>query len=86
MTRSLRTPAHQALMRALRAARKQQGLTQEELARRIDRPQSFVAKVEGGERRLDVIEFAELISALEVEPATLLDPVREALASGPKSS
>ena len=39
------------------AARKQAGITQTQLAARLKRPQSFVAKYEGGERRLDVIEF-----------------------------
>lgn len=85
MTRSLRSPAHLALMQALRRTRHACGLTQDELARRLDRPQSFVAKIEGGERRLDVVEFAEVVTALGVEPATLLDPVLAMLSSGSAS-
>ncbi|MDP2620695.1 MAG: XRE family transcriptional regulator, partial [Hyphomicrobiales bacterium] len=37
-----------------------------------DRPQSFVAKYEGGERRLDVVEFVEVAEALETDPCALL--------------
>jgi len=48
------------------------GLTQHEVAERLGRPQSFVAKVEGGERRLDVIEFIELTRALGVDPVRLI--------------
>jgi DNA-binding transcriptional regulator YiaG len=45
------------------AARKQVGLTQHELARRLKRPQSFVAKYEGGER---------LVRAIGTDPVKLL--------------
>lgn len=39
------------------AARKKAQLTQESLAKYLQKPQSFVAKYEKGERRLDVVEF-----------------------------
>ena len=54
------------------AARKQAGLTQHELARRLKRPQSFVAKYEGGERRMDVVEFVAIVSAIGADPVKLL--------------
>ncbi|MEO0485528.1 MAG: helix-turn-helix transcriptional regulator [Pseudomonadota bacterium] len=68
MTRSLRTPGHQALMQVLVETRKSKRITQQELADRLDRPQSYVAKVETGERRLDVIEFMEWTEAAGVDP------------------
>lgn len=46
--------------------------TQADVAERLGRPQSFVAKYEGGERRLDVIEFVEVAEALETDPRQLL--------------
>jgi hypothetical protein len=36
------------------------------------RPQSFVAKYEGGERRVDVVEFIEICRAIETDPNKLL--------------
>jgi transcriptional regulator with XRE-family HTH domain len=60
-------------------ARKSVGLTQTELARRLKKPQSFVAKYEGGERRLDVIEFLAITRAMDVDPKTLLRKLQKSL-------
>jgi len=53
-------------------ARKAAGLTQVALAARLERPQSFVSKVERGERRLDVIEFLEVARVLRLDVVTFL--------------
>jgi transcriptional regulator with XRE-family HTH domain len=55
-----RRPEYQRFLERLRAARLEAGMTQTEVARRLRRPQSFVSKSESGERRLDVVELAEL--------------------------
>jgi transcriptional regulator with XRE-family HTH domain len=68
MSKSIHSPQHQALRELLVAARKSAALTQLEVAQRLGRPQSFVAKYEGGERRLDVIEFISVARALEQDP------------------
>lgn len=65
MTKTLRTPEHVYLCQRLRQVRVDAGLTQADLAGRLDKPQSFVAKVETQERRLDVIEFAKWMAACE---------------------
>lgn len=46
----------------LRAAREEKGLTQEEVAQALDVPQTFVSKIEQGERRIDPLELEELAS------------------------
>jgi len=48
------------------------GFTQEKLAKRLRKSQSFVAKYEGGERRIDVIEFLEIAHALKADPVAVL--------------
>jgi transcriptional regulator with XRE-family HTH domain len=53
-------------------ARKAGGLTQVELCSRLHRPQSFVSKYERGERRLDIVEFGEVASALSIDPVLFL--------------
>ncbi len=67
--KSLRSPEHQKLISLLVAAREKAGLTQQQLAKHLGRPQSFVAKYEGGERRIDVVEFVAIARALEMDPA-----------------
>ena len=71
MLKSIRTPRHQRLIDLLIETRKEAGLTQIVLAERVGRPQSFVAKYENGERRLDVVEFIELIEAMGSNPQTV---------------
>ena len=67
------TDAYRKLRGLLVEARRSAGLTQADLASRLQRPQSFVSKYERGERRLDVVEFGEVAKALSVDPAKLLD-------------
>ena len=71
-TKTLRTPAHRALCAVLRQIRQTSGVNQAELARKLHKPQSFVAKYEGGERRLDVVEFLAVANALAVDPVRIL--------------
>jgi transcriptional regulator with XRE-family HTH domain len=70
--KSLHTPEQQLLCELLIAARDKAGLTQHKLARRLGKPQSFVAKYEGGERRLDVVEFLMIARALGANPLRLV--------------
>ncbi len=79
MTRSLRTPGHQALMQVLVETRKSKDVTQQELADRLRRPQSYVAKIETGERRLDVVEFVEWFQALKADPKVAVSAISEVL-------
>jgi ribosome-binding protein aMBF1 (putative translation factor) len=53
-------------------ARKQAEVTQTELAAQLQRPQSFVAKYEGRERRLDVAEYLMIARALGADPYKVL--------------
>lgn len=73
LRKTLRTKAHRTLIAVLTASRKETGLTQREVAVRLRRPQSYLAKIESGERRLDVIEFVELARALRVNPQKLFE-------------
>lgn len=53
-------------------ARKKAGVTQTDLAEKLGRPQSFVAKYEGRERRLDVAEYLQIARELGADPYRLL--------------
>ncbi|ATZ96564.1 helix-turn-helix domain-containing protein [Dickeya fangzhongdai] len=66
---------YQSVIKILREARIKQGITQENLANALGRPQSFVAKIENGERRLDVVEFAHIAHLLSVDASTVLEKI-----------
>lgn len=65
-------PRYELFQKALADARQEKGLTQSEVAARLQKPQSYVSKYESGERRLDVIEFLEVCEAMSVSPSTIL--------------
>jgi transcriptional regulator with XRE-family HTH domain len=69
MAQSTHHRQYQALLELLRSWRAKAGLTQTEVGERLGNTQTFVSKVERGERRLDVVEFAEWCEALGVAPS-----------------
>jgi transcriptional regulator with XRE-family HTH domain len=52
--------SYAAFTELLKEERRNAGLTQAALAKKLRRPQSYVSKYERGDRRLDVIEFIEV--------------------------
>jgi transcriptional regulator with XRE-family HTH domain len=60
------------LIAALTQARKQAGLTQMQVAEVLSKPQSYIAKIEGADRKLDVMEFVELCEAIHQDPSDLI--------------
>ncbi len=72
MAKAKFTPAYTKLRKALLLARKEAGLKQEDVARALGRPQSYVSKIESGERRLDVVEFLQFAAAVKANPEALI--------------
>jgi transcriptional regulator with XRE-family HTH domain len=64
MDKSIHTDEYAAILALLREAREAAGLTQVQLAARLGVTQSFVSKVEVGERRLDVVQLRTLCITL----------------------
>ena len=52
------------LQSLLRLVRTEAGLTQTDVATRLEQPQSLVSKYESGERRLDILELREVCAAI----------------------
>jgi transcriptional regulator with XRE-family HTH domain len=73
LAKTLRSRGHRALLAVLVASRREAGLTQADLAKRLGVVPSWVAKVEIGERRLDLVEFVALSRALKLDPAVLFE-------------
>ncbi|MBN1618331.1 helix-turn-helix transcriptional regulator [Candidatus Dojkabacteria bacterium] len=59
MQKSIYTEEYKAFLIRIKQARKEKGLTQLDVAELLGKPQSYIAKCENGERRVDVIELVE---------------------------
>ena len=68
MSRTLESPLHEILRAFLVEKRKAAGLTQAEVAEALGRYQSFVATIESGQRRIDVVELLDLAAAIGFDP------------------
>ena len=77
MAKTLGTEQHKALVAMLVAKREAAGLTQTELATALGEYQSFVARLESGERRIDVIELIELARVLNFDAPELVRAVEQ---------
>jgi transcriptional regulator with XRE-family HTH domain len=64
--KSIYSEEYQQLCALLRQLRRDAGLTQADVAAKLDVPQSFVSKYEAGERRLDVVELRHVAEALGI--------------------
>ena len=61
----------------LTKAREESGLSQQEVAKALGKHQTFVSKVERGERSLDVIDFIRMSEVLGFDPHTLVRRLRK---------
>jgi transcriptional regulator with XRE-family HTH domain len=71
--KSIYSAEYQRLCALLRELRHEAGLTQVQVAARLDVPQSFISKYESGERRLDVVELRHVAAALGVSHQVILE-------------
>jgi transcriptional regulator with XRE-family HTH domain len=76
VVKTLGTARHEALISLLIQKREAAGLTQAELAKKLGEYQSFVARLESGQRRVDVVEFLDLAEILGFDPKHALDSIR----------
>jgi len=56
--------------------RRKSGLSQQEVADRLGRPQTYVSKCERGTRRMDVIEFLEISDVVGFDPMVFIKKLR----------
>jgi transcriptional regulator with XRE-family HTH domain len=68
MQKSTHSKEYAALRSELCRAREKAGLSQRGLAAQLGVPHSWVAKVESGERRVDLIEYGWFLAACGVDP------------------
>jgi transcriptional regulator with XRE-family HTH domain len=72
--KSVHSEPYQLLIRLLREAREATGLSQEKLAQKLVKPQSYVSKIELSERQINLVELQEWCDALDI---SLIDFVKQ---------
>ena len=72
MKKTVHSKESARLSSLLKDAREKAGYTQKQLADLLQRHQSFIAKYELGERRIDVIEFLAIAKVLKVDPIRII--------------
>ena len=72
MKRDRYSSREEVLRKLLRDRRRTVRLRQEDLAEKLDAPQSFISKYESGERLLTFVETISICKALELDPYSLL--------------
>ncbi|MBK6750296.1 MAG: helix-turn-helix transcriptional regulator [Acidobacteria bacterium] len=81
MEKSIYLKEYSLFLEQLRTAREEKGLTQMDLAERLGQTQSFVSKVERGERRVDVVELRAFCKSIGVPLAKFISIVESILDS-----
>jgi len=72
MPKTLGDQRHDALIRYLVEKRGEAGLKQVDLAERMKVYQSFIARLESGQRRVDVVELVKLSEVLGFDPTEIV--------------
>jgi transcriptional regulator with XRE-family HTH domain len=70
--RELGSPRHEILRRLLRERRERANLSQQDVADRIGRGQTFVSAVERGQHRVSVLEFLDFAEGIGFDAASAL--------------
>ena len=73
----VRPKDHRFVGKALADVRDRANVTQQELATRLGKPQSFVSAYERGQRRIDILEFLRITDALRADPRQIFSSILE---------
>lgn len=70
--KSVFTKPYKTMLSLLISSRREKGLSQRALSDMLEKAPTYVSKYERGERRLDVVEFLEIVKVLEADPHEII--------------
>jgi len=77
LDKTLGSKRHRALIELIIRRREAIGMTQTEFARRLGEYQSFVGRLESGQRRVDVVEFIAIADVLGLDPVKAISGLKK---------
>lgn len=77
MPKSVHSERHQIIASALASQRREKGLTQAEVAKALGRHQPFIANIESGERRVDLVELLDIAAIIDLDIEALVRRLQE---------
>jgi transcriptional regulator with XRE-family HTH domain len=78
MSKSLHSERHKMIGAALAEQRRAKGLSQAEVAKALGRHQPFIANIESGQRRVDLVELIDLGSIVDLDLQGLIRRIQDA--------
>jgi len=72
MEKTLYSKEHKAVVERLKKARVKSGMSQEEASIKLGRSQSYVSKIEAGQRRIDVVQLKKFAKIYSVKIDSLI--------------
>lgn len=72
MPKSIHSSEYKTVIKKLREAREAAGLTQAEAAEKLGKPQSYISKIERGERRIDIVELTKILAIYNTDLKSIL--------------
>lgn len=75
--KTIRSKRHKKLIELVVAERKRAEIRQVQLAKKLKRSQSWIARLESGERRLDVVELLDLAEVIGFDALAMVAEVRQ---------
>lgn len=76
MPKSVHSQRHRMIAAAVADQRRAKGLSQAQVAKALGRHQPFIANIESGERRLDLVELLELAAIIDLDVEELIQRLR----------
>ena len=73
MDKTIYTKVHKSLVKKLMKARRGARLTQKEVAKKVGRTQSYISKLESGQRRIDIVQIKELAAIYKKNPKQFIE-------------
>lgn len=72
MPKSVHSTRHKMVAAALASQRRAKGLSQAEVAKVLGRHQPFIANIESGERRVDLVELMDIAKIIDLDVIALV--------------